>query len=60
MGKALQQSCDNRRTGTIERYYKGRQKIAHPHQKIPGLQGKAPPRRDFQPELCPQPQPVLK
>jgi len=35
-------------------------KIAYRYQKIPGLQGKASPRRDLQEEILPQWQSALK
>ena len=35
-------------------------KIAHLYQKIPGLQGKASPKRDLQPEILPQWQSALQ
>ena len=60
MGKALQQRCNDRRIGTIERCYKERKKIAHPYQKIRGSQGKASPGRDLQKGLLPHWQSALK
>ena len=35
-------------------------KIAHPYQKIPGMQGKSSPRRNLQKEILPQWQSALK
>jgi len=58
MRKALQQNCNDRRTGTIDRCYKGREedwkKVAHPYQKTLGLQGKTSTKRNLQKEILPQ------
>ena len=50
MGKAVQQRCEDGRTSTIKDAIKEGKKFAHPYQKIPDLQGKAPPVRDLQKE----------
>lgn len=49
-GKAVQQRCEDGRTSTIKDAIKEGKKFAHPYQKIPDLQGKAPPVRDLQKE----------
>jgi len=51
MGKALQQKCDDGRTNTIERCYKGREEDCSPISEDSRLSRKASPRRDLQPEI---------
>jgi len=41
MGKVLQQRCDDRRTGTIERYYKGREEACSPISEDSRFAGKS-------------------
>lgn len=60
MGKVLQQRCDNRRTGTVERIYKEREEDCSPYEKILGNTRKASQKRDLQEEIFPQWQSALK
>ena len=59
MEKVFQQRCDDGRTGTIERCYKGREEDL-PVSEDSSLQGKASPRRDLQKEILAQWQSALK
>jgi len=60
MGKALQQRCDDRRTSTIERCYKGREEDCSPISEDPRITGETPQRRNIQKEILPQWQSALQ
>jgi len=53
MGKAIQHRCDDRRTSTTERCYKGREEDCSPISEDSRFAGKASPRRDLQKETFP-------
>jgi len=60
MGKLLQQRCDDRRSSTIKRAYKGREEGCSSISEDSRFTGKTLPRRNLQKEILPQWQSVLK